>query len=177
MSPAARAPLKGRGDIRLEPNLPLAIVAGALSSVACGIFFVFLSPALGLRRVDYPYLLGQLEYPEGTLSVALGWLVFVFGGIAFALLYANYLHDRLPSPNWLQGLLFGGLGIFVVSSVVFFPLMGFHPLVRSGKLPAPGFFGFGLSGWAAVLTNFLGHCLYGVTLGGIYRRKFMFSSS
>ncbi len=164
-------------EIRPEPNWSLAFGAGVTASAAAGVFFVFVSPALGLCRIDYPHMLGQLEYPEGALSVALGWLVFVLGGIAFALLYANYLHDRLPGPNWLQGLFYGGFAIFMVSSVVFFPLMAFHPSVRSGKLPAPGFFGFGLSGWVAVLTNFLGHCLYGVTLGAIYRRKIIYSSS
>lgn len=162
---------------RSQPYTPLAVVAGLLSSLAAGLFLVFLAPALGLSRFDYPYLLGQLEYPEGKLSIILGWLLFLLGGVLCAFCYAYYLHDRLPGPGWLQGLVFGGIAAFLVSSLVVFPLMGLYPLVRERKLSAPGFFALGLSGWNAVFTNFLGHCLYGLLLGRIYRRKLIFSSS
>ena len=162
---------------RSQPYTALAVVAGFLSSLAAGLFLVFLAPALRLSKIDYPYLLGQLEVPEGKLSVMLGWLLFLLGGVLWALFYAHYLHNHLPGPGWLQGLTYGGIGIFLLSSVVVFPLMGLHPWVEAGKLAAPGFFAFGLSGWKAVFTTFLGHCLYGILLGRIYRRHLIFSSS
>ena len=159
-----------------RPYTALAVVSGSLSSLCAGLFFVFLAPWLGLTRIDYPLLLGQVEYPEGKISLALGWVLFLLGGTLCALFYASHLHDHLPGPGWLQGLVFGGLGVFLVSSLVIFPLLGLHPLAKEGKLLAPGFFAGRLSGWMAVLTSFLGHCLYGVLLGWMYRRKLVFSS-
>ncbi len=161
---------------RAQPYTALAVVAGLLSSLAAGLFLVFLAPALGLSKIDYPYLLGQVEYPEGKLSIFLGWLLFLLGGVLFALFYTSYMHDRLPGPGWLQGLIYGGIALFLFSSLIVFPLIGLHPLARAEKLAAPGFCAFGLSGWSAVLTNLLGHCLYGILLGRMYRRKLIFSS-
>lgn len=163
--------------VHSQPHTPLAIISGLVGSLAAGLFLVLLSPTLGLAKIDYPYLLGQLWYPEGKLSFVAGWVLFLLGGILCSLFYAYYLHDRLPGPGWLQGLIYGGIDLFLLSSVIVFPLMGLHPLVQEGKVLAPGFFAFHLSGWRAVLTNFLGHCLYGLLLGRIYKRKLMFSSS
>lgn len=161
---------------RFPPDVALAVVAGLLSSAAAGLFLVFLAPTLGLVKVDFPYLLGRLWYPEGKLTLVGGWGLFLLGGVFWAFIYASYLHDRLPGPGWLQGCIYG-VGLFLLTSLLVFPLMSLHPLVREQKLLAPGFFGLGLSGWKAALSNFLGHCLYGLLLGRIYRRKLIFFSS
>lgn len=157
-----------------RPYPALAVVAGLLAALAAGLFLGTLAPALGLVQIDYPRLLGQLGFPEGRLAIIYGWGVFLLGGVGAAWVYAYYLYDRLPGPGWLQGLLFGGIGLFLFSSLAILPLFDLHPLAREGRLAAPGLFALRLTGWKALLANFLGHCLYGLLLGRIYRRKLIF---
>jgi len=158
-----------------------AVGAGIVGTVVLWLFLAGSAPLLGLGKLDYPRLLGTflsgvLDLPTSKLWFLAGSLLFLVGGIAWALIYASYLCDRLLGPGWLQGLTYGGLGVFLVSSLLFFPLMSLaHPLVRSGQMPAPGFFGLGLSGSRVALANFLGHCLFGIVMGVIYRRRLVFT--
>ena len=92
-----------------------------------------------------------------------------------ALVYAFYVYGRIPGPGWLQRLIYGGVGIFLISSLVFFPLLNWiHPLVRANQMPAPGIFGLGLGGGLIVWANFLGHSVFGFILGVLYRRHLVF---
>jgi hypothetical protein len=95
--------------------------------------------------------------------------------MGWALVYAFYIHGRLPGPGWLQGLLSVGMGGFLISSLVVLPVLGWiHPLARAARIPAPGVFGLGFVSGRAVVGNLLGHCLYGLTLGILYRRRLIF---
>ena len=143
------------------PNIPRAIWTGLLGAAIFILFVSKLSPRLGLGEVDYPYLVGS-ALPTGfglaeSARWLAGWLVCLFAGLGWALIYAFYVHERLPGPGWFQGLLYAGVGGSLISSLVFFPILGWmHPSVRT------------------VLGNFLGHCLYGLTLGILYRRQLIF---
>ena len=158
-----------------------AMAGGLLGTLAFGLFARELAPRLGLEKLDYPYLLGTLiaEVPgftESRVWILVGWLIFALGGVGWALVYAFYVYERIPVPGWFQGLMYGGAGLFLISSLLFFPALGWiRPLVRVKRLSAPGLFGLGLDGKLIALTNFLGHCLYGFILGIIYRRRFVFS--
>lgn len=158
-----------------------AIAGGLLGTLVFGLFAGELAPRLGLEKLNYPYLLGTLiaggfGFTENTFWILVGWLLFALGGAGWALIYAFYIYHRLPVPGWFQGLLYGGAGVFLISSFLFFPMLSWiHPLVRAQQIPAPGIFGLGLDGKSIVLVNFLGHCLFGFILGIIYRRRFVFS--
>ena len=157
-----------------------AIAGGLLGTAALGVFAGELAPRLGLEKLDYPYLLGTLiagasESTENQFLILLGWLVFGLGGISWALIYAFYIYNRLPVAGWFQGLMYGGAGLFLISSLLFFPALSWiHPLVRAQQIPAPGMFGLGLNGQSILVVNFLGQCLFGLILGIIYRRRFVF---
>ena len=155
--------------------------AGVLGAATLQLFLAGPAPLLGLKNVDYPALLGtffsaSFGQPQNEVWILAGWLLLLAGGIVWALIYAYRFCNRLPGPGWLQGLTYGGLGVFLVSSLLFFPLMGFlHPLARSGQIPSPGLFGVGLSGERVAVANFLGHCLFGIVVGAVYRRRLVFS--
>ena len=157
-----------------------ALAAGVLGAVCLEAFLAGLAPWLGLPKLDCVRLLGTLfstsfVFPASRPWLIPGWVYFLAGGIAWALIYASYFSDRLPGPGWLQGLAYGGLGVFLISSLVFFPLLGvIHPEVRAGRAPAPGLFGMGLFGGRGVLANFLGHCVFGLIVGVLYRRRLVF---
>ena len=159
-----------------------AIGGGLLGTAALGVFVGELAPRLGLAKVDFPHLLGTLfsgvfGFRESTFWTLVGWLLFALGGTGWAMVYALYVYGRIPGPGWLQGLLFGGVAVFLVTSLVFFPVLSWiHPLMRADEIPAPGLFGCGLDGGQIVLANFLGHCLFGFTLGVLYQRRLVFSS-
>ena len=166
---------------RVATDVSRAILAGLSAAAVLGLWLGWLAPRLGLGKLDSPhllgtYLLGGFGFPEGKLVVLCGWLLFALGGIVWALIYASYICDRLLGPGWLQGLTYAGVGVFLVTSLLILPVIGLvHPLVRAGRMPAPGLLGLGLSGGRVVLANFLGHCLF--ILGILYRRRLVFSSS
>lgn len=77
-------------------------------------------------------------------------------GVAFALAYAKSV-DQLPGRNnWKSGLSFG-LALWLLSGVVFFPLVG------------AGFFAMGLgAGILPIVGSLVLHLAYGLTLGAVY---------
>jgi len=165
-----------------KPELAVAraVAAGTLAALCLEAVAGGLAPVLGLPRLDYVQLIGTLAAAGFSMPASRPWLIpglgfFIAGGIGWALTYAAHLHDRLLGPGWLQGLAFGGFGVFLMTSLVFFPALGVvHPEVRANHMPAPGLFGIGLSGSRVVLVNFVGHCVFGLIVGVLYRRRFVF---
>lgn len=161
-------------------SLPRAIAGGVAGTAALTVFCVNLAPWIGLRRLDFPHLLATLPARflgplDGLPALVVGWLLLIGGGIAFTLVYAFYVYDRLPGPYWFQGLAYGGFGVFLVCSFGFFPLIGLvHPLVPAGEAAEPGGFGSALSVDRITLANFIGHCMFGIIVGLLYRRRLVF---
>lgn len=81
-------------------------------------------------------------------------------GLGFAVMYAKIV-DQLPGANsWRSGLIFSSL-LWVLSGLVFFPLVG------------AGFFGLGLgAGALPFLGSLVLHLAYGFTLGLVYSPYF-----
>lgn len=165
---------------RRDVNNSRAIAAGLLGVVILGLFLGTLAPRLGLGRLDYPrlfgtYMLAAFGLPECRHVILVGWTVFALWGIGWALFYAFYFSDRLPFPRWLQGLIYAGGVVFLISStVLFLGLSWTPPLISAGQTPVPGFLGSSLSAGRIIMANFLGHCLFGSMLGLVYRRRFVF---
>ncbi|MBI3926644.1 MAG: hypothetical protein HY319_13970 [Armatimonadetes bacterium] len=77
-------------------------------------------------------------------------------GIGFAVVYARFAEPVLPGSSWEKGLLYS-LAPFILSVVVFFPLVGAGLLgsnLSAGPLP--------------VFGNLILHAVYGVVLGMLY---------
>jgi hypothetical protein len=168
---------------RTYVSSPRAVGTSILGTVVLEAFLVGLAPHVGLGKLNYPDLLGaffsaSLGLPTSKLWLVAGWSIFFVGGIAWALIYASCVYDRLPGPGWLQGLTYSGLGVFLISSLVFFPLISLiHRIAHSGQAQVPGIFGLGFSGGRVVLANFLGHCIFGLVVGVLYRRRLVFGMS
>jgi len=96
-----------------------------------------------------------VELGRGSLFVALALHLAV--GMLWAILYALVFEPRLRAfPGWLAGIFFSGLP-FVLSVVVFLPLLGaglFGSALAAGPLPLVG--------------NAILHVIYGATLGAGY---------
>jgi len=82
-------------------------------------------PGLGLLRLDFPILNGNLIVPD-TTAVSFAWLVGAAQtaglGALLAGIYAGWLRDRLPGRPWLRGTIWGAL-LGVVSGLTVFPLL------------------------------------------------------
>jgi hypothetical protein len=85
-----------------------------------------------------------------------GMVLNLIVGLAWAIVYGRIVEPRLSGPGWRQGVEFA-LVLWVLSLVVFFPIMG------------AGLFGMDLdAGPLPVLGNLVAHLVYGVALGTIY---------
>ncbi len=139
-----------------------AIVAGFCAATVATIILLFshifaqiLAKGAGEGSPFY-----ALAYNNLTQSVSqnvfLTTLAHFVLGVAFAMAYAKGV-DRLPGHNnWKSGLTFG-LALWLLSAVVFFPVVG------------AGFFGMGLgAGILPVAGSLVLHMAYGLTLGTVY---------
>ena len=123
-------------------------IAGSLGEVYRGTNVLF----------DWMYGLTHnpvVELGRGSLFIALALHLAV--GMLWAILYALVFEPRLRGfPGWLAGIFFSGLP-FVLSVVVFLPLLGaglFGAALEAGPLPLIG--------------NAILHVIYGATLGAGY---------
>jgi hypothetical protein len=153
-----------------------AVGGGLFGAVILGLFLRSLAAPLGLEKLDYPklvgtYLLALFRLQNGLAADIVGWVLFAVWGVVCGLVYALYVSDRLAGPGWLQGLIYSGAGLFAISCL-FLPLIGYaYSLLNAVPIrpDAPDVFAGQL-----VLANFLGHCLFGLMLGLVYRRRLVF---
>ena len=156
--------------------LPQVVAGGIPGAICLEAFVAGLTPRLGPPTLDYVQPLGTLfstglGLPESKQWLMRGWVCFLAGAIAWALIYACYLPDGLPGPGWLQRVAYGGLGAFLISSLLFFRVAGvIHPEIRGGHAPAPSLLGMGLSARRGGLADLAGDCAFGPIVGALYRR-------
>src|SRR5699024_11100990 len=74
-----------------------------------------LSRPLGLSRVDLPFLLGTLVTPDRNKAPWIGFLLHLFIGWIFALLY-GFVFEVFGIRSWWFGMIIGlAHGVFVLS--------------------------------------------------------------
>ncbi len=82
-------------------------------------------PGIGLLRLDFPALNGNLIVPASTASAGV-WLIGAgqtFGiGTLLAVVYARWIRSRLPGRGPTRGLVWGAL-VGVVAGLTVFPLV------------------------------------------------------
>jgi len=98
-------------------------------------------------------------------SWGLGFLIHLIAGALFGIVY-GFVMESLGRTGWSVGV--GIAAVHSVLSGLALPLIGaMHPLVRTGRMPAPGLFASALGGTGVVLFIAL-HLLFGAIVGIYY---------
>ncbi len=130
---------------------------------------------LGLTRINLPYLLGTIFTPNRDRARLIGILVHMANGWVFALVYA-FAFELRGEATWWFGALAGLVHAAFVLTVAM-PLMpGLHPRMASEhegptarrQLEPPGFLGLNY-GFRTPLSVVVGHVVFGIILGSLYR--------
>src|SRR5579884_2612071 len=103
-----------------DVDQPRAIATGLFAALVVGLLLSGLAQPLGLEQLDSPPVLGAyiaraVNLPEGIVALALGWSLVGVWGAACSLIFARYFSDRLVGPGWLQGMIYSGAVLFVIS--------------------------------------------------------------
>lgn len=140
-----------------------ALKTGFLATIVMEIFLRLTAPIFN-HGVNFAWLNGTLLglNPQSFTTLIAGYLIFLFGGVAFAYLYQRYIRKK----NAVSGILYAVIfAMMIVSGLIVMPITGLiHPLVQAEMVPNPGFFGLGF-GMKAGLFTFLSHMVYGWVLG------------
>ncbi len=127
----------------MSVNWQKAIVAGIVGTLVMSAVGVWVTPMLGLPRMNPADMLA--ENMGGQL--ALGWAVHMLIGAVLAVIYA-FVASRLPGPPPVRGALFA---------------LAPWLLAQGMGAMAPG----GLT-VAAVIGSLIGHLVYGAVVGATY---------
>jgi hypothetical protein len=147
-----------------------AIVAGAAGAFAWELVARALI-SLGVPFFDLVYVLGTMI--TGRTNTLTWWLIGMSlhagVGAIWAIFYSYFFWSEFDWSPTVQGLVFS-LGPAVLAGLIMVPQMGFmHELILHGQLPYPGVFGHRF-GWGGPLGIIVGHLVYGITMGSLYRR-------
>jgi hypothetical protein len=143
----------------------------ALSTLLAG------SQALGLTRMNLPYLIGTAVTSNREKARFYGLVIHTLNGWAFSILYILLFEDCRLSNWWLGSLL--GLGhAFFVLTVGMKLIPSLHPRMASEQhgpsatrmLEPPGFFALHY-GYRTPLSVLLAHAAFGAVLGSLYHLK------
>lgn len=135
--------------------------------------FLQAASALGLTRIDLPFLLGTAFSGDRVRAKALGYALHFIVGLGFALVYWA-IFVAIDQSGWWLGAVFGLVhGLFAATALVstllplIHPRMG-SPLSAAGStalLEPPGFLMLNY-GARTPLVTLIGHVAYGAIVGG-----------
>lgn len=154
-----------------------AVMAGAAGAFAWEAVVRILL-IMGVPLLDNVKMLGtMLAGHAGPVAWwPVGMALHAMVGAIWAIFYAYFFWSTFDWAPVTQGLVFS-LGPAVLAGLIMIPQMGYmHPLVQSGELPWPGLFGWSF-GWGGPAGDFIGHFVYGITLGSIYQRPVGYPAS
>lgn len=154
----------------LAENLLSLLIWGLIATTAMTTI-VHGAQGLGLSRLSISFLIGTMFTARRTYANILGFVVYLLGGWAFAVLYI-LLFLSLGVGNWWVGALLG-VGHAIVLLVVALPLIPYvHPRMaseydgptRTQRLEPPGFIGLNY-GYRTPLSLIMAQAVYGGVLG------------
>ncbi len=130
---------------------------------------------VGLTRMNLPYLIGTVVTHDRDKARLYGFLLHVFNGCAFSLLYI-LIFETTRNASWWFGLLIGLVHALFVLTVGMMLLPTLHPRMASERhgptshrqLEPPGFMALNY-GYQTPLSVFLSHAAFGAILGALYR--------
>src|SRR5687767_1470640 len=135
------------------------------------------SQALGLTRMNIPYMLGTMVTPDRDRAKVAGFGLHLVNGWLFAALYAAAFESWRRAGWWL-GALIGVVHAGFVLAVGLPALPGLHPRMAgegqgptpTRQLEPPGFLALNY-GRRTPISVLLAHVVYGGILGACYRLK------
>jgi hypothetical protein len=135
------------------------------------------SQALGLTRMNLPYMLGTMVTPDRDRAKLLGFGIHLANGWLFASLYAAAFQSWRRATWWLGAAIGLTHALFVLVAAALL-LPGLHPRMASEEqgptptrqLEPPGFMALNY-GRRTPLSVILSHLVYGSILGAFYRLK------
>jgi uncharacterized membrane protein YagU involved in acid resistance len=135
------------------------------------------SQALGLTRMNIPFMLGTMVTPDRDRAKMIGFGIHLINGWLFAMIYAAAFQSWRRATWWL-GALIGLVHALFVLTVALPILPGMHPRMASEQrgptptqqLEPPGFLALNY-GRRTPLSVVLAHLLYGGILGAFYRLR------
>ena len=154
-----------RGGIGLWGFVGAIVLTGVLAG----------SQALGLTRMNIPFMLGTMATPDRDRAKVVGFGMHLVNGWLFAALYAAAFRSWRRASWWLGALIGLVHALFVL--VVAMPLLpGLHPRMASEQrgptptrqLEPPGFLALNY-GRRTPTSVVAAHLLYGAILGAFYR--------
>lgn len=135
------------------------------------------SQALGLTRMNIPFMLGTMTTPDRDRAKLVGFGMHLINGWLFATVYAAAFQSWRRATWWLGALIGLVHGLFVLVAAM--PLLpSLHPRManeQQGPTPTrqlepPGAFALNY-GKRTPISVLIAHVLYGAILGAFYRRK------
>ena len=135
------------------------------------------SQALGLTRMNIPFMLGTMTTPDRDRAKLVGFGMHLINGWLFATVYAAAFQSWRRATWWLGALIGLVHGLFVLVAAM--PLIpSLHPRManeQQGPTPTrqlepPGAFALNY-GKRTPISVLIAHVLYGAILGAFYRRK------
>jgi len=133
------------------------------------------SQALGLTRMNMPYMLGTMFTADRDRARLFGFVAHLVNGLVFSLLYV-FVFQSWGVASWWRGSLIGvlhGLFVLVIGMAM---LPGIHPRIASEQhgptanrqLEPPGFMAinYGIRTPISVLVS---HAVFGAVLGAFYK--------
>jgi hypothetical protein len=148
-------------------------VAGGFVGTVVLTTLLHTASALGLTRIDLPFLLGTAFTGDRIRAKALGYVLHFLVGLTFALVYFA-VFAAINHSGWWLGAIFGLIhGLFAATALVSILLPLVHPrmatpLSAAGNSPlleAPGFLMVNY-GARTPLVTVVGHIAYGAIVGG-----------
>jgi uncharacterized membrane protein YagU involved in acid resistance len=132
------------------------------------------SQAVGLTRMNIPYMLGTMFTPNRDRAKVIGILVHIVNGWLFALVYVTAF-EVWGAASWWLGALIGAVHASFVLGVGLPTLPAFHPRMASEhqgptvvrQLEPPGFMALHY-GVRTPVSVMLAHIVFGAILGAFY---------
>ena len=155
-------------------NLPSILLWGFAATVILTTLTIA-GQALGLTRIDIPFIVGTMITADRDRAKVIGYVLHLFNGWIFAIVYALFFENVHRATWWFGGLLGALQGLVVLVAAL--PLLpGVHPRMVSDfrgpeptrLLEPPGFLAINY-GRLTPLVTLVAHTLYGVIIGAFYQ--------
>jgi hypothetical protein len=131
-----------------------AVTNGILATIVMELFYRVTSLIVH-HGIDVPYANGSIFHISSLpLLYVVGYVIDLFGGVCFALLYSWFVR---PKTYW-SGILYAVFFVWLIADGLVFEPMGPAGILMLG------------AGGKAVAVNLLAHVVYGATLGTLFAR-------
>lgn len=132
--------------------IPKALLAGILATIAMTLM-MFAGPMMGFPEMNVPAMLAGFM----GIPVAFGWIAHFMIGSILAVAYAGMFSRILPGQYWMRGAIYSLIPWFM-AQVIVNPMMGAGVFATNTPMPL-----------MMVMGSLVGHLVYGLVLGAVYR--------